>query len=95
MPIHQEVQMVRCTVCRKAKGRAKVKVSTASATTVESLVIRPNSVMQRWKSKRKGKQGRQQRLEMTAKGGQPQRHGQKVMVGTRQVQVGSNKGQQE
>ena len=25
-PTHQEVQMVSCTVCRKAKGRAKVEV---------------------------------------------------------------------
>ena len=33
MPTHQEVQMVSCTVCRKTKGRAKVEVSTASATT--------------------------------------------------------------
>ena len=46
-PTHQEVQMVSCTVCRKAKGRAKVEVSTVSATTVESQVIRPSSVMQK------------------------------------------------
>ena len=39
--------MVSCMVCRKAKGRAKVEVSTASATTVESQVIRPSSVMQK------------------------------------------------
>ena len=39
--------MVSCTVCRKAKGRAKVEVSTASATTVERQVIRPSSVMQK------------------------------------------------
>ena len=35
MLTHQEVQMVSCTVCRKVKGRTKVEVSTASATTVE------------------------------------------------------------
>ena len=46
-PTHQEIQMVSCTVCRKAKGRAKVEVSTVSATTVESQVIRPSSVMQK------------------------------------------------
>ena len=46
-PTHQEVQMVSCTVCRKAKGTAKVEVATASATTVESQVIRPSSVMQK------------------------------------------------
>ena len=61
-PTHQEVQMVSCTDCRKAKGRAKVEVSTASATTVESQVIRPSSVMRKVK-KAKGKEGRQQRLE--------------------------------
>ena len=61
MSTHKEVKMVSCTVCRKAKGRAKVEVSTASATTVESQVIRP--ICKRWKSKRKGKEGRQQRLE--------------------------------
>ena len=47
MPTHQEVQMVSCTVCREAKGSAKVEVSTASATIVESQVIRPSSVMQK------------------------------------------------
>ena len=58
MPTHQEVQMVICTVCRKAKGRAKVEVSTASATTVESQVIRPSSVMQKGgKANGKGKKG--------------------------------------
>ena len=40
------------------KGRAKVEVSTASATTVESQVIRPSSVMQNVeKQKGKGKKG--------------------------------------
>ena len=55
-PTHQEVQMASCTVCRKVKGRAKVEVSTASATTVGSQVIRPSSVMQRVQ-KQKGKKG--------------------------------------
>ena len=50
--------MVSCTVCRKAKGRAKVEVSTGSATTVESQVIRPSSVMHKVeKQKGKGKKG--------------------------------------
>ena len=57
MPTH-EVRMVSCTVCRKAKGRANVEFSTASATTVESQVIRPSSVMQKVeKQKGKGKKG--------------------------------------
>ena len=48
--------MVSCTVCRK--GRAKVEVSTASATTVESQVIRPSSDMQKGgKAKGKGRKG--------------------------------------
>ena len=45
---------VSCTVCRTVKGRAKVEVSTASATTVGSQVIRPSSVLQRVE-KQKGK----------------------------------------
>ena len=50
--------MVSCTVRRKAKGRAKVEVSTASATSVESQVIRPSSVMQKGgKIQGKGKKG--------------------------------------
>ena len=35
------------------------------------------------------------KVGMTAKVGQPERDGQKVKVGTRQVKVGSNKDQQE
>ena len=89
MPTHQEVQMVSCTVCRKAKGRAKVEVSTVSATTVESQVIRTSSVMQKVE-----KQKERERRE-TVKVGQSERVGQKVKVGTRQAKVGSNKGQQE
>ena len=55
---HQEVQMMSCTVCRKAKGRAKVEVSTASATTVENQVVRSSSVMQKVeKAKGKVKKG--------------------------------------
>ena len=46
-PTQQEVQIVSCTVCRKVKGTAKVEVSTASATTVGSQVIRSSSVMQK------------------------------------------------
>ena len=50
--------MVSCTSCRKAKGRAKVEVSTASATIVQKQVIRPSSVMQRVeKQTGKGKTG--------------------------------------
>ena len=50
--------MVSCTVCRKIKGREKVEVSTASATTVGSQVIRPSSVMPKGgEAKRKGKKG--------------------------------------
>ena len=42
----------------QAKGRAKVQVSTVSATTVESQVIRPSSVMQKVEEqKEKGKKG--------------------------------------
>ena len=68
-PTHQEVQMVSCTVCREAKGRAKVDLSTASATIVESQVIRPSSVMQKGgKAKRKGKEGRDNKGWTVGKG---------------------------
>ena len=64
MLTHQEVQMMSCEVCRKVKEpRAQVEVSTASATTVESQVIRPSFVMQR-----AGKQKERERRE-TAKVG--------------------------
>ena len=87
--------MVSCTVCRKVKGRAKVEVSTASATTVGSQVIRRSSVMQRVE-KQKEREGRETaKVGMTAKVGQSERDGQSVKVGTLQAKVGSNKGQQE
>ena len=56
MSTHQEVQLVSCTVCRKAQGRAKVELSMASATSVGSQVIQPSSVMQKVE-KQKGKKG--------------------------------------
>ena len=46
--------------------------------------------------KAKGQENRETaKVGMTVKVGQPERDGQKVKVGTRQVKVGSNKGQQE
>ena len=58
MQTHQEVQMVSCTVCTKAKGRAKVEVPTGSAATVESQVIQPSFFfVHSGKGKRKGKKG--------------------------------------
>ena len=76
----QEVQMVSCTSCRKANGRAKVEVSTALGTFVETEVIRF--------AKKAEKQEERERREtanvgMTAKVGQPERDGQKVKVGSR------------
>ena len=86
-PTHQEVQMVSCTVCRKAKGRAKVEVSTVSATTVESQVIRPSSVMQKVEMHKEKERRETAQVGMTVKVGQSERDGQKVKVGTRQVKV--------
>ena len=94
MPTHQEVQMVSCTVCRKAKGRAKVEVSTASAI-VESQVIRPSSVMQKVDKEKERERRETAKVGMTVKVGQSERDGQKVKVGTHQVKAGSNKDQQE
>ena len=94
MPTHQEVQMVSCTVCRKAKGRAKVEVSMASAT-VESQVIRPSSVMQKVDKEKERERRETAKVGMTVKVGQSERDGQKVKVGTHQVKAGSNKDQQE
>ena len=79
--------MVSCAVYSKVKGKAKVEISTASATIVGNQVIRP--ICKRWKNKRKGKEGRQQRLD-SWKG-----DGQTVKVGTHQATAGSNKDQQE
>ena len=74
-PTHQEVQS------RKAKGRAKVEVSTVSATTVESQVIRPSSVMQKVEKERERRETA--KVGKTVKVGQSERVGQKVKVGTR------------
>ena len=87
--------MVSCAVCRKAKGRAKVKVSTASATAVESQVIRTSSVMQKVEKQKERDRRETTKVGMTVNVGQPEWDGQKVKVGTRQVKVGSNEGQQE
>ena len=70
-----------CTVCRKAEGRAKVEVSTASATTVESSGHSAKFCYAK--------------VVMTVKVGQSEKDGQKVKVGTCQIKVGSNKGQEE
>ena len=91
-PTHQEVQMVSCTVCRKAKGRAKVEVSTASAATVESQVIRPSSEVEKQKERERRETAK---AGMTAKVVQSERDGQTVKVGKLQAKVGSNKGQEE
>ena len=85
------IQMVSCTVCRKAKGRAKVEVST----TVESQVNRPSSVMQKVEKQQEMERRETAKVGMTVKVRQSERDGQKVKVGTRQAKVGSNKGQQE
>ena len=95
MLTHQEVQMASCTVCRKAKGRAKVEVSMASATTVESQVIRPSSVMHKVEKQKERERRETAKVGVTVKVGQPERDGQKVKVGTHEVKVGSNKDQQE
>ena len=86
---HQEVQMASCTVYRKVKGKAKVEISTASATIVGSQVIRPSSV-----TRKVEKQKERERRE-TAKVGQLERGGQTVKVGTHQAKAGSNKDHQE
>ena len=95
MPTHQEVKMVSCTVCRKAKGRAKVKVSTASAATVESQIIRPSSVMQKVEKQKERERRETAEVGMTVKVGQSESDGQKVEAGTCQAKVWSNKRQQE
>ena len=79
--------MVSCTVRRKAKGRAKVEVSTTSATSVESQVIRPSSAMQKVE-RQKERERETANVGMTAKVGQPERDGQTVKVGTLQAKVG-------
>ena len=51
------VQVASCTVCRKAKVRAKVEASTASATTVESQVIQPSFVVQKVEKQKEREKG--------------------------------------
>ena len=87
--------MMSCTVRRKVKGRAKVEVSTASATTVEVRSFGQVLSCKRWKSKRNRERRETAKVGMTAKVGQSERDGRKVKVGTRQVKVGNNKDQQE
>ena len=67
----------------------------ASATTVESQVSRPSSVLQKVEKQKERERRKTTKVGMTVKFGQPERDGQKVKVGIRQVKVGSNKGQQE
>ena len=86
--------MVSCTVWRNLKGRAKVEVSTASATTVESQGTRPSSVMQRVEKQKEREKRETAKVGTTAKVGQSERDGQ-TEVGALQAKVGSNKGQQE
>ena len=84
------------TVCRKVKGRAKAEVSTASAATVGSQVIRPSSVLQRVEKQKERDRERRETAKVgtTAPVGQSEREGQTVKVGTLQAKVGSNQGQQ-
>ena len=72
-----------------------MEVSTASATTVESKVIRPSSVMQKVEKQKERGRTETTKVGMTVKVGQSEKDGQKAKVGTRQAKVGSNKGQQE
>ena len=83
--------MASCTVCRKANGRAKGEVSTASPTTVESQIIRPSFVMQKVEKQKERERRETAKVGMTAKVGQPERDGQKVKVGTLQAKAGSKK----
>ena len=84
--------MVSCTASRKVKGRAKVKVPTASATTVGRQVVRPSSVMQKVEKRKENERRETAKVGMIAKVGQSERNGQTVKVGTLQAKVGSSKG---
>ena len=70
-------------------------MEVSSATTVESQVIRPGSVMQKVEKQKERERRETTKVGITVKVGQPERSGQKVKVGTRQEKVGSNKSQQE
>ena len=72
MSTHQEGQMVSCTICRRAKGRAKVEVSTASAPTVESQVIRPSSVVQKVEKQKERERRKKAKVGVPVKVGQPE-----------------------
>ena len=68
-----------------------MEVSTVSAATVESQVIRPSSVMQKVEKQKERERRETAKVGMTVKVGQSERDGQKVKVGTRQAKVGSKK----
>ena len=85
MPTHQEVQMVSDTICRKAKERAKVEVSKASATIVESQIIRPSSVMQKVEKQKERERSETTKVGITAEVGQSEKDGLTVKVGTLQA----------
>ena len=79
-----------CVVRYAARQKGKVEVSTASATTVESQVIRPSSFMQKVDKQKERERRETAKVGVTVKVGQPERDGLKVKVGTRQVKVGNN-----
>ena len=72
-----------------------MEVPTASATAVESQVIRPSSVTQKVEKQKERERRETAKVGMTVKVGQSDWDGQKVKVGTLQAKVGSNKDQQE
>ena len=73
---------------QKGKGKAKVEVSTTSATTVECQVIRPSSALHKVEKQKERERRETAKFGMTAKVGQPERDGQAVKVGTLQAKVG-------
>ena len=62
---------------------------------MESQVSRPSSVLHKVERQKERERRETTKVGMTVQFGQPEREGQKVKVGIRQVKVGSNKGHHE
>ena len=92
-PTHQEVQMVSLRFAERQREGQKWKFQRYLLQLWKVRSFGQVLLCKRWKSKRERRETA--KVGMIVKVGQSEREGQKVKVGTRQVKVGSNKGQQE
>ena len=70
---------------QKGKGKGKGGSSKASATIVESQIIRPSSVMQKVEKQKERERSETTKVGITAEVGQSEKDGLTVKVGTLQA----------